>query len=117
MYGSNRPGPYDRGNNGGMGNGAGGMGMGGGGPIRNNFNGPRGRMMRGGGSECEYGVCRVPAAAFNLNGIASSPLPQMTEATMDRGRVARATTTSTRTTTAAITTAARTRTMRTATIT
>lgn len=52
MYGSNRPGPYDRGNNmggnGGMGNG--GMG-GGGGPIRNNFNGPRGRMMRGGGCE------------------------------------------------------------------
>lgn len=58
MYGSNRPGPYDRGNmgngSGGMGNGgSGGMGMGGGGggPIRNNFNGPRGRMMRGGGSE------------------------------------------------------------------
>lgn len=52
MYGNNRPGPYDRGNN--MGGNGGGMGgMGGGGPIRNNFNGPRGRMMRGGGGR-EY---------------------------------------------------------------
>lgn len=62
MFGNNRPGPYDRGNmgpgaggmgmgNGGGGAGGGGGGMGGGGPIRNNFNGPRGRMMRGGGRE------------------------------------------------------------------
>lgn len=55
MFGNNRPGPYDRGNMGpgagGMGMGNGGGGMGGGGPIRNNFNGPRGRMMRRDGSE------------------------------------------------------------------
>ena len=67
MYGNNRPGPYDRGN---MGNG-GGMGNGGmgGGPIRNNFNGPRGRMMRGGASE----LMKQPNCELRFNGQLSPP--------------------------------------------